>query len=387
MQNKYPTKKLGEVVKPITKRNLKVGLPYIGMEDIENGTGKIIGNPQTQDVKSTTFHFDKSKLLFGKLRPYLNKVYAPDFEGHASTEFIPLEPKKDELDRDWLSLWLRSEDMVRNIMTTVSGTRMPRANLDQVLEFKIFLPPLPEQEKIVKKIEELFGKIDEAQKLREEAQADAAALVPAALYQIFEEGKKKKWDEKIIGQMTHIQAGGTPSKAISKYWENGNIPWLRSEACKDEFIYNADRFITREGLENSSAKLLKPSSTLIALVGATIGKTGFLTFESTTNQNIAGLYPKDERCLLPEYLFIIAKSLYPYFTHIGKGKFKMANLSFVKSLKFLLPSLPEQKKIVAYLDSLSEKAKKLQELQQQTAEDLKALKQSILHKAFSGELV
>lgn len=91
---------------------------------------------------------------------------------------------------------------------------------------------------------------------------------------------------------------------MNEYWDKGNIPWLRSEVCKDGIVTNATEFITEKGLENSSAKYLKPKSTLIALVGATIGKTALLTFKATTNQNVAGLYPLDESKLMLSSFFM-----------------------------------------------------------------------------------
>ena len=147
-----------------------------------------------------------------------------------------------------------------------------------------------------------------------------------------------------------VQSGGTPSRNVAEYW-GGKIPWVGSTVCKDDFVYEAEEFITEKGLENSAAKILKPKTTLIALVGATIGKTGFLTFGSTTNQNIAGLYPIDEKRLLPEFLFYAAQTLYPNFMQLGSGKFRMANLSFVKTQKIHLPSLEEQKQIVAQIEA------------------------------------
>ena len=72
---------------------------------------------------------------------------------------------------------------------------------------------------------------------------------------------------------------------------------MRSEVCQNCYVYEKDvkEKITELGLEKSSAKLFKEDTVLIALVGATIGKVAYLTFEATTNQNIAGLYPKNEK--------------------------------------------------------------------------------------------
>ena len=104
-------------------------------------------------------------------------------------------------------------------------------------------------------------------------------------------------------------------------------------------------------MKNSAAKLLPQNSTLIALVGATIGKTALLKFESTTNQNIAGLYPKSLKILEPVYLFHATQQLYPQFMKLGEGKFRMANLSFVREQKIPLPPLETQQAIVAEIEA------------------------------------
>ncbi len=149
-----------------------------------------------------------------------------------------------------------------------------------------------------------------------------------------------------LGEVCSVQSGGTPKRNVEKYW-NGNIPWLGSAICKDKEVYEAKEFITEKGLKDSSAKLFKINTTLLALVGATIGKTALLKFEATTNQNIAGLYPKNENQISTNYLFLAVQSQYQKFLDLGDGKFKMANLSFVKKLKIPLPPLAIQKQLVA----------------------------------------
>lgn len=124
------------------------------------------------------------------------------------------------------------------------------------------------------------------------------------------------------------------------------IPWVGSTVCKDCFVNKTEKYITEEGLKNPSAKRFKARTTLIALVGATIGKTGFLAFELTTNQNIVGIYPRDDEKILPEYIFYASQTLYEEFINLASGKFRMANLSFVRKLKMPLPSIKIQQQIV-----------------------------------------
>ena len=153
-----------------------------------------------------------------------------------------------------------------------------------------------------------------------------------------------------LGDVCSVQSGGTPSTNVKEFWENGNIPWLGSAVCKNCIVEEATDYITEEGFNNSSAKLVKANSTLIALVGATIGKVAFLKFEATTNQNVAALYPNNSDVLSEKFLFYACLTLYNEFLRLGDGKFRMANLSFVKSLKIPLPPIKIQEEIVQQLN-------------------------------------
>lgn len=152
------------------------------------------------------------------------------------------------------------------------------------------------------------------------------------------------WEKAKLGEICSVASGGTPNREIAEYW-NGNINWIKSEVCQNCYVYEnqVSEKITELGLQKSSAKMLKKNSVLIALVGATIGKVGYLTFETTTNQNIAGLYPLNNKTLKTKFLYFATMGLYPKFKE--RAGFNMANLSFIKNLKIPLPPLKEQEKI------------------------------------------
>ena len=154
-----------------------------------------------------------------------------------------------------------------------------------------------------------------------------------------------------LGDVCYIQTGGTPKTDVSEYWENGNIPWLSSTDCKNNVILKSDKRITQMGLQNSSAKMIKLNSTLIALVGkGTAGRVAYLTFEAATNQNVASIYPIDTHKLDEKYLFYVTQNLYKDFDELCSNGYKMANLSFVKSRCIPLPPIDIQKNIVSELD-------------------------------------
>jgi len=184
-QKVWEEKFFGEIVEIDTTRNTKKELSFVGMEDIKAHSGNFVGSREPREVRSTTFHFDTHHVLYGKLRPYLNKVFLPDFEGHCTTEFLPLLPKREFLTREWLAVWLRCEDTVNDIMATTTGTRMPRANMNKVKKLKIPLPPVAEQKKIVEYLDSLSAKARALQSLQQETKNDFSALRQSVLSQAF----------------------------------------------------------------------------------------------------------------------------------------------------------------------------------------------------------
>ena len=154
-----------------------------------------------------------------------------------------------------------------------------------------------------------------------------------------------------LDNICSIQSGGTPKREVADYW-NGTVNWLRSEVCQNCYVYESDgnEKITELGLSKSSAKLLKPDTILMALVGATIGRVAYLTFEATTNQNVAGLYPKDSKQLISKFLYYSLMNDFEKNFGGAKGKFTMANMTTIKNLEIALPSFDEQKKLVAIIE-------------------------------------
>jgi len=222
-----------------------------------------------------------------------------------------------------------------DLSLVITGAAQPQITRSSLKEFLIPLPSITDQYAIVKELDN-YQKIIDAAKTIVDNYKPQIDIDP-------------NWPMAALGDICDIRSGGTPSRDNPAYW-NGNIPWVGSGVCKDKPISAADEYITEQGFNNSNAKLFKVGTTLIALVGATIGKTAYLEFETTTNQNIAGLYPKDENAVLTKFLFYAAQLLYPEFIKLGDGKFRMANLSFVKGLKVVLPNPDIQKEIVDQLD-------------------------------------
>jgi type I restriction enzyme S subunit len=147
-------KKLGEVCKYDKTKNEDDSLAYVGLEHIESNSGKFIGSYEPHQVKSSTFHFNSKHILYGRLRPYLNKVLIPEFEGHCSTEIFPILVN-ELIKREYLFYWFISRNTVKKIDSTWTGARMPRANMNEVIEFQLPVSSIEKQKQIIRQLDEL----------------------------------------------------------------------------------------------------------------------------------------------------------------------------------------------------------------------------------------
>lgn len=164
----------------------------------------------------------------------------------------------------------------------------------------------------------------------------------------FEEGEVE-WKTLGDENFFEVGSGGTPSKSKPEYWDDGNIPWLKSESCNNEPVYFANNFITELGLSKSSAKLLQKKTTLIALVGATIFKTAFLEFPAATNQNIASIKSKKPEAVSDKFVFYYITNLYEVLKSEMRN-YGMLNLTTLRQFRIPIPHPEEQARIVAILD-------------------------------------
>ena len=214
----------------------------------------------------------------------------------------------------------------------------------------IYLPELRIQNKVVNILDILESILEKNQNYLNYLKELTKSLFTRMFGDI--KSNDKNWKIYKFSEKLKISSGGTPSKANKIYWENGTISWIGSNMCNDEIITKNDgKFITEEGLKNSSAKIYKMNTVIVALVGATIGKTGLLKFKTSTNQNIAALEIKNMD-YSPEFLFFLLQNLYYKFTELGGDTFKMANLSFIKNLPLISPPIELQNKFAERIEKI-----------------------------------
>ncbi len=121
----------------------------LNLDMVESNSGKVIDYvfEDRNNVGNSTCTFNEENVLYSKLRPYLNKVVIPNQKGYATSELVPLKPKKDILNRYFLAYLLRSNQFVQYISEKVAGAKMPRVSMDMFRSFNLILPPIELQNK------------------------------------------------------------------------------------------------------------------------------------------------------------------------------------------------------------------------------------------------
>ena len=228
----------------------------------------------------------------------------------------------------------------------VMGKTLNKATLSQI---SINIHELSEQHEITKVLDAISSIIE----ARKQQLQKMDELVKARFVELFGDPMtdSSKWSTSTIGEQFNVTSGGTPATGEKAYWENGTIPWIGSNMCQDTILSGNDgKFITEEGYTHSSAKWFHKGTVLVALVGATIGKTALLRFDTTTNQNIAAIDVNNNVAFSSEFVFYHMQMLYSKFMEIGSGKFKMANQGFIRQLPLICPPIELQDQFATFVE-------------------------------------
>ena len=392
MKPGWEVKSLGEVCQ-LDKQKHKGGpSKYVGMENIASGTGLLAEPVSKKQVKSDTFSFTQKHVLYGRLRAYLNKVLVPNFSGHCSTEVFPLLPDAT-LDRRFLFYWLTSKDIMEDINATSTGARMPRANFKEVMNFDFPLPPLKEQRRIVAVLDEAFEGLDRARKNTETNLTNARELVTSYRERLLR-ADQPGWVTRHLSEVITIKHGFAFKSEF-----------FRKEA--DYILLTPGNFFEEGGYRHRGLKqkfydgpipegfTLKSGDVLVAMTEQAPGLLGSCIIVPDNqrflhNQRLGLIQEKvdGELCLayLAEAFNLISlrKSLSETCTgikvrHTSPDKIKANFLPFP-------PTVEEQERLVREFSRIRDSINNLIKLSDEKLNDLKDLRQSILQKAFAGEL-
>lgn len=262
------------------------------------------------------------------------------------------------------------------------GAAIPHIYFKDYGECEIAVPPLPEQHRIVKKLDAAFEKIDAMKAKAEKNIENAKALFQQTLAEELE--PKEGWVEKKIKDIGEVVGGTTPNTSNKEFW-NGDRCWISpAELHGEHYLYDSARKITELAVKSKNLKEL-PVGTVILSSRAPIGKVAINKVPMYCNQGFKCVVCGDS--IYNEFLYWWFYGKTEYLNTLGTGAtFLEISKTIVENIGISIPMLIEQQQIVTKLDILSAKCKKLEEAERKTIAECDALKQAILRQAFNGEL-
>ncbi|NCS98830.1 hypothetical protein GW764_01450 [Candidatus Parcubacteria bacterium] len=253
-----------------------------------------------------------------------------------------------------------------------------RHYISQYQELDIVIPSIKEQRKIA----DILSAVDDNITKISEIINATKRLKTSLTHKIFSEyinEKNEKWVR--LGDVCVTSSGGTPLKSKREYYENGTIPWLTSGEVRQGHVSTSKQFITKQALEDSSAKVFPRNTILIAMYGATAGQVGLLDFESSTNQAICGVLPNDK--FYPEFLYQFLLTITKDFVNQATGA-AQPNISqaVIRDTFIPVPDLEKQHKIAEIISSIDNKILISENLKFKLSE----LKQGLMADLLSGKV-
>ena len=348
-------KTLGEVVaiannarKPVKASLRESGdIPYYGANNIQDyvsgythdGEFVLIAEDGSADLKNYSIQFVKGKFW-------------------ANNHVHVVSGNNEILNNRFLFHYLTQ----LNFMPYLSGSGRAKLTKAKLIEIPIPIPPLSVQQEIVRILDALTALTSELtselalRKKQYQYYREKLLSFDSICQSIGRGGIAKPinvvW--RTLGEIAEkISSGGTPSTANKSFYENGNIPWLRTQEVNFGEITETEIKITDEAVKQSSAKWISENCVIIAMYGATVGRVAINKIPLTTNQACANIQVNPEIANY-RYVFHYLMMKYEFIKSLGKGSQTNINIGIVKNLVIPIPPLTEQQRITNILDKFEQ---------------------------------
>lgn len=389
MSNPWPMVPLGEVLKKSeewmdlkpgeTYREVTVKLWGKGVVLRREVTGAEIAASRRLVVRRQQFilsRIDARNGAFGLIPDSLDKAVVSNDFPVFNLDTQRVEPKFLE----WIS---KTPDFVGICKAASEGTtNRVRLKEERFLASQIPLPPLSEQKRIVARIEELAAKIEEAKGLRQKAVEETESLILSSLMHF---NSHPHWERKLISDCSEMSTGTTPPSDRTDYF-GGPLQWYTPGDLKyQRQLGRSSRTLSEAAVRDGKARLFSAGTVLLVAIGGSLGKVGIAHEQCSANQQITGIKFNTE--IQPEYGFWWMRRLgKDLMAAAPQATLPIINQTRIGQFQLVIPPLPDQRRIVAYLDGLQAKVDALKQLQVETAKELNAMLPSVLDRAFRGEL-
>jgi len=362
---------------------------YIGLEHIESDTGRIIEYQKLRKakLKSSKFPFDDSCILYGKLRPYLNKVALPEISGVCSTDILPLRPISTRVSREYLYYYMRSPSFVKTASGKSTGANLPRITPKSLLAIPIPLPPIETQRKIA----EILQRADRLRSRREQANQLTHKIIEPVFLKMFGNPatNPRGWRCRKLVELAELRGGiqlskeRRPKDHPRPYLTIRNVYAGRLDLSDVRYIEVHDEELDRW--------VLKPGDLLVLEGGDRddVGRTAVFRGElvNCVHQNHVFRVRVNRGLLVPEYLmhYLNSEFVKSQFFMMAKATtgINTINMTQLKSVEVLCPPIAIQKKF----EQIMKRLDGVRSRQVQSTQEVTELLHSLMQKAFARQLV
>jgi type I restriction enzyme S subunit len=293
--------------------------------------------------------------------------------------------------KDYVFYILSSNFFKKALSSIGHGAAQQNVSPNAIGHIKVPLPPLPEQKRMAAILNEAFEGLAAAVANAEKNFASARELFDSYLNSVFTK-RGAGWVDRPLGSMCErITKGSSPKWQGVSYVEKAGILFVTSENVGEyQVLIEKPKYVEEKFNIKDKKSILKKGDVLTNIVGASIGRTAVFDRDDLANINQAVCLIRCEPNLLNNCFltYLLNSRVFKQVLHDNEVDNARANLSlgFFSQLLVPTPPLPEQRKIVSSLDSFREETQRLEAIYQQKLDSLAALKESILQKAFAGEL-
>lgn len=405
LPNGWVVKPLGDAAHLVKDKVDPTTVPearYIGLEHVESHTMRLLGCGRGSDVKSAKTMFAAGDVLYGKLRPYLNKVARPTFDGISSTDFLVFT-ESDQLDAGYLAQFLNQLSVANYAHHVSAGVELPRVGWKSLSALPIVFPTSKvEQRAVVAEITRARthgtsagNHLRAARRAIERfRQAVLAAACSGRLTTDWRDSRGLgEWEiERADDACSKVQSGSTP-----KVWhtDDGGIPFLKVYNIVDQKV-NFDyrpQFISPELFQTKYRRTeALPGDVLMNIVGPPLGKVAIVTDQYPTwsiNQAITLFRPSERVSTDWLYIFLCSGISVAEVMNDTKGTVGQVNISLTqcRSFEIPIPTMHEQLEIARRVDALFTLAQGVASRVNAATRRVDRSSQAVLAKAFRGELV
>lgn len=385
------------------KAAIDAGSQYVGLENVEPWTGKLVETGSVIDAETSVFQ--AGDVLFGKLRPYLAKVYAAQAGGSCTSEMLVLRPRSGVL-QDFLFYRLVSGDFIDRVNATTFGSKMPRADWETIGNMLIGVPPQPAQRSLVSCLRGETSKIDDLiekkQRLIELLDEKRTALISRTVTQGLDPSVPMKdsgverlgsvpanWTVYRLSETARLIGGSTPTIEEPEYW-NGDIPWASAKDMKLTYLSDTIDHVSRKAVTSWGLTLIPPPAVLIVVRGMILLHSlpvALSRVPLTINQDMKALLVRP--FCQPEFLmrwFQGAKHGLASLIEQSAHGTRCLRTDLLKQVRCAVPPRAEQEQICRYIEAESNRMEETAERIARAIALLREYRSALITAAVTGQL-